>query len=93
MYKKLRHDGTAETEAPELTNLPARSHRHLRIARCCARESGHCLSHGEEKYFAAADEIQRLHDSNQPVLVGTTSIEKSERLSELLKKKESSTSS
>src|SRR5437867_5964305 len=41
----------------------------------------------KEKYFAAADEIQRLHDSGQPVLVGTTSIEKSERLSELLKKK------
>src|SRR5262249_58399227 len=41
----------------------------------------------KEKYFAAADEIQRLNESNQPVLVGTTSIEKSERLSELLKKK------
>ncbi len=41
----------------------------------------------KEKYFAAADEIQRLHDSGQPVLVGTTSIEKSERLSELLNKK------
>ena len=41
----------------------------------------------KEKYFAAADEIQRLHDTGQPVLVGTTSIEKSERLSELLKKK------
>jgi preprotein translocase subunit SecA len=40
-----------------------------------------------EKYFAAADEIQKLHDSGQPVLVGTTSIEKSERLSDLLKKK------
>jgi preprotein translocase subunit SecA len=41
----------------------------------------------KEKYFAAADEIQRLHATSQPVLVGTTSIEKSERLSELLKKK------
>ena len=41
----------------------------------------------KEKYFAAADEIQKLHENGQPVLVGTTSIEKSERLSELLKKK------
>ena len=41
----------------------------------------------KEKYFAASDEIQKLHDTGQPVLVGTTSIEKSERLSELLKKK------
>jgi preprotein translocase subunit SecA len=41
----------------------------------------------KEKYFAAADEIQRLYESAQPVLVGTTSIEKSERLSTLLDKK------
>ena len=38
-------------------------------------------------YHWDADEIQRLYESAQPVLVGTTSIEKSERLSELLKKK------
>jgi preprotein translocase subunit SecA len=41
----------------------------------------------KEKYYAAADEIQQLNEKGQPVLVGTTSIEKSERLSELLKKK------
>ncbi len=41
----------------------------------------------KEKYFAVADEIARIHEASQPVLVGTTSIEKSERLSELLKKK------
>src|SRR5205807_4890248 len=41
----------------------------------------------KEKYFAAADEIQQLASKGQPVLVGTTSVEKSERLSELLKKK------
>src|SRR6185503_12853697 len=34
-----------------------------------------------------ADEIQRLNQTGQPVLVGTTSIEKSEKLSDLLKKK------
>ena len=41
----------------------------------------------KEKYFAAADEIQQLAVKGQPVLVGTTSVEKSERLSDLLKKK------
>jgi preprotein translocase subunit SecA len=34
-----------------------------------------------------ADEIERLAETGQPVLVGTTSIEKSERLSDLLKRK------
>src|SRR5438445_1844309 len=41
----------------------------------------------KEKYFAVSDEIKKIHDEGRPVLVGTTSIEKSERLSELLKKK------
>src|SRR5580704_2300983 len=90
MYKKLAGmTGTAETEAPEFdkiyrlevmvtpTNKPM-----LRL------ENPDVVYRTEkEKYFAAADEIQRLHDTGQPVLVGTTSIEKSERLSDLLKKK------
>ena len=41
----------------------------------------------KEKYFAVADEIRRCSENGQPVLVGTTSIEKSERISDLLKKK------
>jgi preprotein translocase subunit SecA len=90
MYKKLAGmTGTAETEASEFekiyklevmvipTNKPL-----LRI------ENPDVVYRTEkEKYFAAADEIQRIHENSQPVLVGTTSIEKSERLSELLKKK------
>src|SRR6185436_12604071 len=40
-----------------------------------------------EKFFAVADEIQKMNADQRPVLVGTTSIEKSERLSEMLKKK------
>ncbi|MGC2041386.1 SEC-C metal-binding domain-containing protein, partial [Paraburkholderia caledonica] len=40
-----------------------------------------------EKYFAVADEIARLHELRQPVLVGTTSVEKSELLSDILKRK------
>jgi preprotein translocase subunit SecA len=90
MYKKLAGmTGTAETEAPEFDKIyklevlviPTNKEL-LRI------ENPDVVYRTEkEKYFAAADEIQRLYDKGQPVLVGTTSIEKSERLSELLKKK------
>ena len=38
----------------------------------------------EVKFQAVANEIERLHKEQRPVLVGTTSIEKSEHLSELL---------
>jgi preprotein translocase subunit SecA len=90
MYKKLAGmTGTAETEASEFakiynldvlvipTNKPL-----LRV------ENADLVYRTEkEKYFASADEIQKLNQSGQPVLVGTTSIEKSERLSDLLKKK------
>src|SRR5207245_11241810 len=41
----------------------------------------------KEKYYAVADEIQKISAEGRPILVGTTSIEKSERLSDLLKKK------
>src|SRR5208283_4616213 len=41
----------------------------------------------KEKYKAVADNIAELHESKQPVLVGTTSIEKSERLSGILQRK------
>lgn len=39
------------------------------------------------KYTAVAEEIAKIHETGQPVLVGTTSIEKNEYLSELLKRK------
>jgi preprotein translocase subunit SecA len=39
------------------------------------------------KYSAVADEIARVHETGQPILVGTTSIDKNEALSELLKRK------
>jgi preprotein translocase subunit SecA len=90
MYKKLAGmTGTAETEAPEFekiyklevvvipTNRPL-----LRI------ENADIVFRTEkEKYFAVADEIKTLNEKGQPILVGTTSIEKSERISDLLKKK------
>ena len=41
----------------------------------------------KEKYIAIVRTIEDCKNKNQPVLVGTTSIEKSEKLSELLKEK------
>jgi len=38
----------------------------------------------EAKFAAVVDDIAERHESGQPVLVGTTSVEKSERLSKLL---------
>jgi len=90
MYKKLAGmTGTAETEATEfgkIYNLDVvvipTNKQLLRI------ENPDLVYRTEkEKYFASADEIQKLNNNGQPVLVGTTSIEKSERLSDLLKKK------
>jgi preprotein translocase subunit SecA len=90
LYKKLSGmTGTAETEAAEFekiykleivvipTNKPM-----LRL------ENPDVVYRTEkEKYKAAADDIATLHEKKQPVLVGTTSIEKSERLSGILARK------
>jgi preprotein translocase subunit SecA len=90
MYKKLAGmTGTAETEAPEFDKIYRLEVMVIPTNKPLLRlENPDVVYRTEkEKYFAAADEIQRLHETDQPVLVGTTSIEKSERLSELLKKK------
>jgi preprotein translocase subunit SecA len=90
MYKKLAGmTGTAETEAPEFDKIYKLEVVVIPTNKTLLRiENPDVVYRTEkEKYFAAADEIQRLNQSQQPVLVGTTSIEKSERLSELLKKK------
>jgi preprotein translocase subunit SecA len=90
MYKKLAGmTGTAETEAAEFQKIynldvmviPTNKElRRLENADTVYRTE-------KEKYLAAADEIQQLNHKGQPVLVGTTSVEKSERLSEILRKK------
>ncbi len=40
-----------------------------------------------EKFHAIAEEVEKLHKQGRPVLIGTTSIEKSEHLSKLLKRR------
>ena len=90
MYKKLAGmTGTAETEAPEFDKIYRLEVVVIPTNRTLLRQENPDIVYRteKEKYFAAADEIQRLHESGQPALVGTVSIEKSERLSELLKKK------
>src|SRR5438270_4290004 len=90
MYKKLAGmTGTAETEAAEFDKIyklevvvipPNKPMRRLENPDVVYRTE-------KEKFYAVADEVKKLNDEGRPVLVGTTSIEKSERLSDLLKKK------
>jgi preprotein translocase subunit SecA len=90
MYRKLAGmTGTAETEAPEFLKIYKLDVNVIPTNRTLLRKENPDVVYRteKEKYFAAADEIQNFYASGQPVLVGTTSIEKSERLSELLKKK------
>ena len=90
MYKKLAGmTGTAETEASEFESIYRLEVMVIPTNKVMLRlENPDVVYRTEkEKYFAASDEIQKLYTTGRPVLVGTTSIEKSERLSELLKKK------
>src|SRR5213594_3214560 len=90
MYKKLAGmTGTAETEAPEFEKIYRLEVLVIPTNRTLLRKENPDIVYRteKEKYFAASDEIQKLNQTGQPVLVGTTSFEKSERLSELLKKK------
>ncbi|MBR6412747.1 MAG: preprotein translocase subunit SecA [Alphaproteobacteria bacterium] len=90
LYPKLAGmTGTAMTEAAEFDNI-----YHLDVISIPPNKpSGRIDEHdviyrtAEEKYNAIIDEIIAAHDRNQPILVGTTSIEKSEILAEMLKKK------
>jgi len=90
MYKKLSGmTGTAETEAAEFDKIYKLDIVVIPTNRVMQRieNSDVVYRTAKEKYFAVADEISRLHAEKQPVLVGTTSIEKSELLSDILKRK------
>src|SRR5213076_105070 len=90
MYKKLSGmTGTAETEAAEFEKIYKLDVSVIPTNKKMLRlENPDIVYRTErEKYFAASDDIQKMNAEGRPVLVGTTSIEKSERLSELLKKK------
>ncbi len=90
LYKKLSGmTGTAETEAAEFDKIYKLDIVVIPTNRKMLRLENPDVVYrtSKEKYFAVADEITRLHEAKQPVLVGTTSIEKSELLSEILKRK------
>jgi preprotein translocase subunit SecA len=90
MYKKLAGmTGTAETEAAEFDKIYKLQVTVIPTNRPLLRKENPDIVYRteKEKYFAVADEIQKISEEGRPILVGTTSIEKSERLSELLKKK------
>jgi preprotein translocase subunit SecA len=90
MYKKLAGmTGTAETEAAEFDSIYRLAVVVIPTNRVLRRlENADVVYRTEkEKYYAVADEVQKIAVEGRPVLVGTTSIEKSERLSDLLKKK------
>ena len=89
MYKKLAGmTGTADTEAAEFrkiykldvivipTNMPLIRTNYADVI----------YKTEDEKFRAVVREIKELYQSGHPVLVGTISIEKSERLSQFLKK-------
>jgi len=89
MYDKLAGmTGTAQTEAEEFGNIynldVLEVPTNLPIKRI--DEDDEVYRTVEEKYKAIIAEILDAHKRGQPVLVGTTSIEKSEFLAELMRK-------
>ena len=89
MYSKLAGmTGTASTEAEEFANIYGLNvvevPTNLPIQR--ADEDDEVYRTAEEKFTAIVDEIKDAQKRGQPVLVGTTSIEKSEFLADMLKK-------
>src|SRR5262249_31376948 len=89
MYKKLAGmTGTAETEAAEFGKT-----YNLDVVVCptnrdMVRKDAMDIVYRteEEKFRNAAKEIKECQEKGQPVLVGTISVEKSEKLSAILKR-------
>src|SRR3954464_6182232 len=85
MYKKLAGmTGTAETEAAEFDKIYKLLVVVIPTNRALLRKENPDIVYRteKEKYYAVADEIQKIAVEGRPVLVGTTSIEKSERISD-----------
>ncbi len=89
MYAKLSGmTGTADTEAEEFHKIYNLEVMVIPPNRRLLRPDfpDEVYKTEREKFAAVINEIKELHEKGQPVLVGTISIEKSEVLSELLKK-------
>ena len=89
LYKKLAGmTGTAQTEATEFIEIYGLEVISIPTNKPVIRKDKNDLifKTEEEKFEAVVKKIKELHKKGQPVLVGTTSVEKSEYLSRLLKK-------
>ncbi|CAN5599246.1 hypothetical protein BH23PLA1_BH23PLA1_04750 [soil metagenome] len=89
LYKKLSGmTGTAMTEANEFWKVYKLDVVAIPTNRPLSRvnEQDVIFRTEPEKYKAIIDEIREVHATGRPVLVGTTSIERSELLSDMLKK-------
>lgn len=89
MYHKLAGmTGTAETEAEEFFKIYKLDVVVIPPHRPNIRKDHSDIVYktAKAKFLAVAEEVKELHKTGQPVLIGTTSIEKNELLSEVLKK-------
>src|ERR1039457_5890848 len=89
MFKKLADmTGTAETEAAEFQKIYNLDVVVIPTNRVMLRKEFQDVVYRteDEKFRNSAKEIKELYEKGQPVLVGTISVEKSERLSNALKK-------
>jgi len=90
LYEKLAGmTGTAETEAAELAQIYGLEVLVIPPNRTVVRADQADLVYKAEdaKFAAVIDDVVGRHEAGQPVLLGTVSIEKSERLAKLLQKR------
>ena len=90
MYEKLAGmTGTAETEANEFFQIYKLDVMVIPPNRPCIRKDDNdsIFKTKREKFNAIVDEVERRHTLGQPVLLGTISVEDSEILSRMLKRK------
>ncbi len=90
MYDKLAGmTGTAETEAEEFHKIYKLDVVVIPTNKSAIRQDLPDMVYKTEKgkYEAVADQVAELFKTGQPVLIGTTSVENSELVSELLKKR------
>ena len=89
MYEKLSGmTGTAMTEESEFQEIYNLDVIEIPTNKPMIRDDHHDVIYKNEnaKFRAVINDIKESHEKGQPVLVGTVSIEKSEKLSSLLKK-------
>ena len=90
MYSKLAGmTGTAKTEEEEFKSIYKMDVVQIPTNKPVIRQDLPDVVYKNEhgKFYAVAEDIMERHKKNQPVLVGTVSIEKSELLSQILKRK------